>query len=165
MAGTLMFVIKFLMTRSDNYLPLIVYHLSMNILYPYSCLPMCNTQGRCVHSNAPLLSSTSDLPQATPACVLSSLLYGAETWTTYKSQERKLNQFHLGCLRKLLKVTWQDHVTNTQLLERTRSTSNMTILKRRLRWLGHLHRMDSRRIPKRHLCGELTDAPRRVGRP
>ena len=103
-------------------------------------------------------------------CVLSSLglLYGAETWTTYKSQEKKaepISPLMLEAL-KLLNVTWLDRVTNTQVLERAQSTSIMTILlKRRLRWLGHVHRMDSSRIPKRLLYGELTDAPRRVGRP
>ena len=30
-------------------------------------------------------------------CVLSKLLYGSETWTTYIRQERRLNSFHLLC--------------------------------------------------------------------
>ena len=46
------------------------------------------------------------------ACVLSIVLYGAETWTTYRKQELKLNSFHLRCLRTILGVKWQDKITN-----------------------------------------------------
>ncbi|VDM06293.1 unnamed protein product [Schistocephalus solidus] len=33
------------------------------------------------------------------AVVLTTLLYGVETWNVYSNQARKLNQFHLSCLR------------------------------------------------------------------
>ena len=39
------------------------------------------------------------------ACVLSTLLYGSESWTTYGRQERLLNAFHLRCLQ----VAGQSH--------------------------------------------------------
>ena len=32
------------------------------------------------------------------ACVLSTLLYGSETWATYACQEKRLNTFHLRSL-------------------------------------------------------------------
>ena len=38
------------------------------------------------------------------ACVLSTLLYGSESWTTYARQERRLNAFHIRCLRHLLHI-------------------------------------------------------------
>ena len=31
-------------------------------------------------------------------CIVSTLLYGSETWTTYYKQECKLNSFHMRCL-------------------------------------------------------------------
>jgi len=40
------------------------------------------------------------------ACVLSTLLYGSESWTTYTRQERRLNTFHMRCLRRLLGLKW-----------------------------------------------------------
>ena len=40
------------------------------------------------------------------ACVLSTLLYGSETWTTYMRQEHRLNTFHMRCLRRILGITW-----------------------------------------------------------
>ena len=36
------------------------------------------------------------------ACVVSVLLYGCETWTTYRNQERHLNAFHMRCLGVVL---------------------------------------------------------------
>lgn len=109
---------------------------------------------------------TSTKTRIYEACVTSTLLYGAETWTTYKGQERKLNKFHLRCLRKILGIKWQDKVTNAQVLQRAKSMSIMSILlKKRLRWLGHVQRMEPARIPKRLLYGELSNAPRPRGRP
>ncbi len=43
------------------------------------------------------------------ACVLSSLLYGSETWSTYIRQENRLESFHLCCLLGILSITWQCH--------------------------------------------------------
>ena len=100
------------------------------------------------------------------ACVLSSLLYGSETWTMYAKQERKLNTFHLRCLRKILGIVWQDRIPNTEVLDQASIQSIPTIIcKRRLRWLGHVKRMDDSRIPKQLLYGELQGGKRRRGRP
>ena len=55
------------------------------------------------------------------ACVLSTLLYSSEAWTTYTRQEKKLNSFHL--LRRILDISWQDNVTNTEVLEHASSFS------------------------------------------
>ncbi|BHF69010.1 hypothetical protein SprV_0301205100 [Sparganum proliferum] len=51
--------------------------------------------------------------------ILSTLLCGAETWTLYMKQARKLNNFHLSCLRRILKLRWQDRVPDTNVLELT----------------------------------------------
>ena len=42
------------------------------------------------------------------AFILSTLLYGSESWNTYKSQEHRLNTFHLRCLRHILGIIWQE---------------------------------------------------------
>ena len=100
------------------------------------------------------------------ACVLSTLLYSSEAWTTYTRQEKKLNSFHLRCLRRILDISWQDKITNTEVLECASSFSMYTLLsQRRLRWLGHVHRMANGRIPKDMLYGELVTGTRTVGRP
>ena len=48
------------------------------------------------------------------ACVLSTLLYSSEAWTLYARQERRLNTFHMRCIRRLLGITWQDRVRNEE---------------------------------------------------
>ena len=76
------------------------------------------------------------------AYVLSSLLYCSESWTLCARQERKLNTFHMCCLRWIFGITWQDKVPNRVVLERARIFSMYTLLKQRyLRWLGHVVRM------------------------
>ena len=100
------------------------------------------------------------------ACVLSSLLYGSESWTTYARQESRLESFHIRCLRRILGITWQDRVTNTAVLEKADSLSmHLMLCQRRLRWLGHVHRMDDGRIPKDVMYGELASGRRPTGRP
>jgi len=100
------------------------------------------------------------------ACVLSTLLYSSEAWTTYASHVRKLNSFHLRCLRRILRIQWQDKVPNTEVLKCAGMNSMFSILsERRLRWLGHVRRMDPGRIPKDLLYGELVEGARTTGRP
>lgn len=100
------------------------------------------------------------------ACVLSTLLYSSEAWTTYAAQERRLNSFHLRCLRRIFNIRWQDRIPNTEVLERAGLPSIFALLtQRRLRWLGHIRRMDDGRIPKDLLYGELAEGARSRGRP
>ncbi|KAM9364755.1 uncharacterized protein KZ484_010926 [Pholidichthys leucotaenia] len=100
------------------------------------------------------------------ACVLSTLLYGSEAWTLYSRQEQRLNVFHLRCLRRLLGITWRDHVTNKSVLSQAEVPSMFaTLTQRRLRWIGDVCRMVDGRIPKDVLYGELTTGKRPTGRP
>ncbi|PIK50910.1 putative cytohesin-3-like [Apostichopus japonicus] len=57
------------------------------------------------------------------ACVLSTLLYGSETWTTHAKHQKKLNVFHMRCLRKILGITWEDKVTNSEVLSKAKLSS------------------------------------------
>eukprot|EP00795_Rhopilema_esculentum_P006931 gene6931-12546_t len=88
-----------------------------------------------------------------PACCC-TYLYGSETWTTYTRHERKLNPFHMRNLRRIICVSWKDHVTNQEVLTCIGSYSIFHILKsRRMRWLGRLHWMEDGRLPKDILYG------------
>ena len=99
------------------------------------------------------------------ACVISTLLYGSETWTTYAGQERRLNTFHLRSIRRILGICWQDKVTNADVLYRAGLPTMYTLLRqRRRRWLGHVRRMEDGRIPRYILYGELALGRRTTGR-
>ena len=74
--------------------------------------------------------------------VLPTLLYACETWTVYQRHAKRLNHFHTSCLRKLLKIKWQDRIPDTEVLKRAGMQSIYTLLKlAQLRWTGHVTRM------------------------
>ena len=117
-----------------------------------------------VWMNPLLTRSTKSLVYRT--CVLSTLLYGGETWSTYSLQEKKLNTFHLRCLRRILGIRWQDKVSNAEVLQRTGCQDiRITLSNRRLSWLGHVNRMPEGRLPQDILYGSLASGQRPAGRP
>nr|VZH98225.1 unnamed protein product [Spirometra erinaceieuropaei] len=63
------------------------------------------------------------------AVILPTLLYEAEIWTVYTRQARRLNHFHLNCLRRILMLNWPDRISDTDVLERTGILSIYTILR------------------------------------
>ena len=82
--------------------------------------------------------------------VLPTLLYACETWTVYQRHAKRLNHFHLSCLRKLLKIKWQDKIPDTEVLKKAGMQSMHTVLKlAQLRWTGHVIRMPDERLPKK----------------
>ncbi|XP_062841273.1 uncharacterized protein LOC134300780 [Trichomycterus rosablanca] len=98
--------------------------------------------------------------------VLTSLLYGCETWTLYRRHLKLLEHFHMRSLRSIMGIKWQDRIANLEVLDRAETTSiEAMILKAQLRWTGHVIRMDSNRIPKQLLFGELCKGKRKRGRP
>ena len=117
-----------------------------------------------VWKNSKLKKSTKMLVYT--ACIISILLYGSESWTTYARQEDKLQSFHLRNLRFILGIKWDERKTNVEVLNIAGLPSMYTLLRqRRLRWLGHVHRMKDGRIPKDLLYGELAEGERPTGRP
>ena len=98
------------------------------------------------------------------ACVVSTLQYGSEAWTTYSKQERKLNSFHLRSLRRILGISWRDKVLRSW----TASVSPPCT-----HYSGSAECAGSAMcaawgdgtIPKDILCGELAVGKRPCGRP
>ncbi|KAJ1205004.1 hypothetical protein NDU88_000439 [Pleurodeles waltl] len=87
-----------------------------------------------------------------------------ETWTVYKRLAKKLNRFHMNYLRRLLKMSWQDKVPDTDVLSQAGLQSIYSLLRRaQVRWAGHLVRMQDIRLPKRLFYGELAEGKRTQG--
>ena len=97
------------------------------------------------------------------AAVLTSLLYGCETWTLNKKQIMRLEKFHQTTLRKIARIKWFHKVTNYEVLSRCNICSLQSMIDiARLRWTGHVVRMENDRIPKALLYGRLaTGIPKR----
>ena len=98
--------------------------------------------------------------------VLPILLYGAESWTTLSSHLQKLETFHMGCLRTILGLSLRDRVRNVYILQRCKVPSIATTIRLyRLRWFGHVCRMDESRFCQRVMLGECAQGSRPRGGP
>ena len=46
------------------------------------------------------------------------LMYGCKTWKMNEGDAKKINVFQNQCLRRIMKIKWQDKISNRELLER-----------------------------------------------
>jgi len=98
------------------------------------------------------------------AAILPILLYGCESWTLYRRNIRKLDQFHMRCLRRIAHVRWQDKIPNTEVLQICGVTGiEAFIMSAHFRWVGHVTRMDDTRLPKIAFYCELEHGTRSLG--
>ena len=88
------------------------------------------------------------------------LLYGCETWTLKVEDLRHLQTFENRCLRSIGGIGWYEKVTNDKVRAlifgdgKDNDTLSRAINLHRLRWLGHVLRMPSQRLPLRALQSE-----------
>ena len=93
--------------------------------------------------------------------VLGVLLYGAETWVNKRDATQKLQSFYNKCLRCITHITREQqrtrHITSVQVRRWASMDEALEdlISAERLRWLGHVSRMEDRRLPKKLLFGWL----------
>ena len=71
--------------------------------------------------------------------IWSIVLYGAETWTLPKVDQKHLETFEMWCWRRMEKISWTDHVRNEEVLLRVKEQRNILheISKRKANWIGH----------------------------
>ena len=100
------------------------------------------------------------------AIILSTLLYGDETWTVYSRHVKKLHAFMIRHLPSIMKIRWQDKVTNIKVLKRARlPTMEDHLIRKNLRWTGHLLSMPTDRLPRQVLYSQLPEGQRPRCRP
>ena len=98
------------------------------------------------------------------AICLSILLYGCESWAPYRHHIRKLENYHIRCLQRMLNLHWWDKVPHTEIRARFGISSLEEILRQRqLRWVGHVIRQPPNRLPHMVLYGELNEGRRSIG--
>ena len=94
------------------------------------------------------------------AIVLANLLYGSETWFTYRSHIRRVEHCHQD-LCAILNIHCIDCITSIEILEQADiSNIESILLKCRLQWAGHIARMEDHRLPKIALYGKLSTGHR-----
>ena len=93
------------------------------------------------------------------------LLYGCETWRTTKATTHRLQTFMNTCLRRILKINWQDKVTNEDLWHNgAQDPIDKQILKRKWGWIGHTLRKPPTSITRQVLTWN-PQGKRKRGRP
>lgn len=98
--------------------------------------------------------------------VLGTLLYSSECWTTLNSHLRKLISFHIRSLKSILKISFRDYVPNEIVLQKANMIAVGDIIRqRRLRWAGHLSRMEEDRIAHKIAFSELKEGFRKRCKP
>ena len=99
------------------------------------------------------------------AIVLSTMLYGCESWTLNVDSMTKIQTFENKCLRRLLGISWKDHRTNESVKDQIRLMAGRqeplltTVKKRKLKWYGHITRHNS--LSKTILQGTIEGGRRR----
>ena len=100
------------------------------------------------------------------AVVLTCLLYSSETYILYRRHIKRLQRTQMHQLRHLLKIHWQDHISNADVRRRAGMPSVEALLtQNQLRWIGHVVRMEDTRLPKLVFYSELSEGSRNRGRP
>ena len=74
--------------------------------------------------------------------VMSIFLHACESWTLTADKERRIQAMEMRCLRKLLGITYRDHISNEEVRNRTRQAigphEHLTVKQRKLKWYGHV---------------------------
>ncbi|KAI5752247.1 hypothetical protein M8J77_015168 [Diaphorina citri] len=76
--------------------------------------------------------------------IWSVVLYGSETWTLRKKEEKYLESFEMWLWRRMENIKWSDKIRNEEVLRRVEEERNIvkTIKKRKASWVGHILRRD-----------------------
>jgi len=98
--------------------------------------------------------------------VVSTAVYASETWKSTARICQQLDVFHQRNLRKILGITWKDHVTNMEVLSQTGQQRLQDIVaERRLRMAFHIIRMPPGRLANHTMSWTPCGSGRWRGRP
>jgi len=85
-------------------------------------------------------------------CIQIVLKFGSEAWVLKKREEQRLEAAQMTFLRHLLGITKPDKEKNQCIREKTGAENIVKEIKQyQEKWLQHIQRMDTNRIPKQAL--------------
>jgi len=93
------------------------------------------------------------------AVVVPVLTYAASTWAMTRTEERKMDALEMKMIRTIMGIRWSNRVRNEDIRRRLQQVPvSLRVRRARLKWLGHIERMEASRIPR-----EVSEA-RMIGR-
>ena len=122
--------------------------------------------GRKVMTKLDSILKSRDITLPTKVCLVKAMvspvvMYGCESWTTKKSEHRRIDAFELWCWRRLLRGPWTRR-SNQSILKEIGPEYSLEglMLKLKLQYLGHLmRRTDS--LEKTLMLGKIEGRRRR----
>ena len=91
-------------------------------------------------------STLSTKVRLVKAMVFPVVMYGCESWTVKKAEQRRIDAFSLWCRRRLFRVPWTSRRSNQSILKEISPGCSLEglMLKLKLQYFGHLmQRVDS----------------------
>ena len=73
-------------------------------------------------------------------CIWSIALFGAETWTLWKVDQKYMESFEMWCWKRMEKISWTDHVRSVAVLYTVKEERNIvhTMKRSKTDWIGHI---------------------------
>ena len=103
--------------------------------------------GRKVMTNLDSILKSRDIPLPTKVCLVKALvfpvvMYGRESWTIKKAEQRRIDAFELWCWRTFLRVPWTARRSNQSIIKEISPEYSLEglMLKLKLQYFGHLMR-------------------------
>ena len=105
--------------------------------------------------------------RAFEAYITPVFLYNSELWTLTKTLGNQIDSFQRRILRSyVLNIRWPKILKNEDVYEKTKTEPwSKTIEKKRLKWFGHLMRLDENTPARKALSVALIQSKRPRGRP
>ena len=80
------------------------------------------------------------------AAILTSFLYGSESWVLYRRHIREIDHFHVRCLRRIAHIKWQDKNRTPNYCSFATSGIEAFLMTAQLHWTGHVVCMEDSRL-------------------
>ena len=118
-------------------------------------------------TNLDSIFKSRDITLPTKFCLVKAMvfpvvMYGIESWTVNKAENRRIDGFELWCWRRLLRVPWTARRSNQSILKEISPGISLEgmMLKLKLQYSGHLmQRADS--LEKTLMLGKIEGRRRR----
>ena len=102
-------------------------------------------------TNLDSIFKSRDITLPTKVCLVKAMvfpvvMYGCESWTVKKAEQRRIDAFELWCWRRLLRVPWTARRSNQSILKEISAGCSLEglMLKLKLQYFGYfIRRVDS----------------------